>query len=81
MNRFKAFLKGIPGYLNSTKESLNETIKHIQNQDQFFMNLKNHNDKKIMEYLNSSHETEIIYGLQFLIAVNFILNAFFWFYN
>jgi antibiotic biosynthesis monooxygenase (ABM) superfamily enzyme len=69
MNRFTSFIKGIPGYLSSTKESINETIQQIQNRDEFYMNLKNHNEKKIMEYLNSSQEQEILHGLNFLIAV------------
>lgn len=70
MNRFASFLKNIPGYLSNTKETINETIEQIQQKDNFYMNLRNHSEKKILDLLKSNHEQEVIHGLKFLIAVS-----------
>lgn len=69
MDRLTSFFKKVPKFLNSTKETITETYQHVQKQDGFYLDPKNHNIKRISELLNSERDPEILQGLKFILAV------------
>ena len=69
MKRLSSFLSNVPQILRNTKQNISEVVEFVQVQDQFYLNLKNHNDIKITELLKSNSDEKILQGLKFLIGV------------